>query len=110
MMKLLIEQSEFETLIGRNPDVPAPTGVTVIYFTATWCGACRRLDMDILQATFGAANWLKCDVDQNNYTAGFCGIRAIPAFLVVRDGKILGQTQNNNTQQVIAWIHSVLGQ
>jgi beta-lactam-binding protein with PASTA domain len=32
--------------------------------------------------------WLKCDVDQNNYTPGYCGIRSIPSFIVVANGKV----------------------
>lgn len=107
-MKYLMEQSEFETLIGRNPDVPAPSGATMIYFTATWCGACRRLDMNMLEGSLATVNWLKCDVDQNTYTAGFCGLRAIPAFLLIRDGKILGTLQNNNTMEIIHWAQTLL--
>jgi thioredoxin-like negative regulator of GroEL len=107
-MKYLMEQSEFEILIGKNPDIPAPAGVTIIYFTATWCGACRRLDMNLLEATFGTANWLKCDVDQNQYTGGYCGVRAIPAFVVVRDGKYLGMYQSSTTMEVVNWLHKVL--
>lgn len=107
-MKLLLEQSEFETLIGRNPDVPAPEGATIIYFTASWCGACRRLDLNLLEGSLATVNWLKCDVDQNNYTAGFCGVRAIPAFLLIRNGKILGTLQNSNTIEVINWAQSLL--
>ncbi len=109
-MKLLIEQSEMEILIGRNPDVPAPTGATMIYFTASWCGACRRLNMDMLESSLASVNWLKCDVDANNYTPGFCGVRAIPAFLLIRNGEILGQLQNNNTAEVIKWAQSLLAQ
>lgn len=107
-MKYLLQQSEFETLIGRNPDEPAPTGVTIVYFTAAWCGACRRLDLNLLEATFASATWLKCDVDHNNYTAGFCGIRSIPTFLVVRDGKILGQFQHSSTMEVVNWLNQTL--
>lgn len=107
-MKLLTDQSEMEILIGRNPEIPAPAGATMIYFTASWCGACRRLNMDILEGSLGAVNWLKCDVDANNYTPGFCGVRAIPAFLLIRGGKILGSFQSSNTMEVVNWAQTLL--
>ena len=107
-MKYLMEQLELETLIGRNPDVPAPAGATMIYFTATWCGACRRLDLDLLQGSLATVNFLKCDVDQNNYSPGFCGVRAIPAFMLIRDGKILGNLQSSNTMEVVHWATTLL--
>ena len=98
-------QEEFEILIGKGQeDVPVPTGVTVIYFTATWCGACRSVKPDALEAAMPSVTWLKCDVDQNNYTSGYCGVRAIPTFLVVKNGKILGTLQANQNEKVLAWV------
>lgn len=103
-MKYLMTQEEFEILIGKNQDVPAPAGVTVIYFTATWCGACRSIKTDALEAAMPSVTWLKCDVDQNNYTSGYCGVRAIPTFLVVKDSKVLGTLQANQNEKVLAWV------
>jgi thioredoxin 1 len=99
-------QDEFEQLIGRQD---TPQGVelprfTVIYFTATWCGACRRLDVPALEAAMPGVNWLKCDVDQNNYTPGFCGVRSIPTFLIVADKKIIGPYSNNQNDAVLKWV------
>ena len=99
-------QEEFEQLIGVQP-VPDGTPVpafTVIYFTATWCGACRRLNMPALEYVLPEVNWLKCDVDQNNYTPGYCGVRSIPAFLVVVNKKIVDMLGSSDTQKVIAWL------
>ena len=108
-MKLLISQLEFEQLIGLQE---AEVGVTipdftVIYFTASWCSACRRLDFDAIEkGTSGTgANWLKCDVDMNNYTPGYCGVRSIPAFLVVNKTKISDIFQSSDTQKVIEWVN-----
>ncbi len=107
-MEYLMDQLQLETLIGRNPDVPAPAGATLIYFTATWCGACRRLDMNLLLGSLATVKFLKCDVDQNNYSPGFCGVRAIPAFMLIRDGKILGSLQSSNTMEVVTWANTLL--
>jgi thioredoxin 1 len=104
-MKYLETQEELEILLGKNPDVPAPTGVHVIYFTANWCGACRSLDMEALVAAFPQVNWLKCDVDRNTYSPGFCGVRAIPSFMFIRNGKAEGPLfQHNKNANVAAWL------
>ena len=103
-------QEEFEQLIGVQP-VPEGTTVppfTVIYFTATWCGACRRLDMPALEAAFPEVSWLKCDVDQNNYTGGYCGVRSIPSFVIVKDKKVTPVFQSSSNEAVEKWIRSNL--
>jgi thioredoxin-like negative regulator of GroEL len=103
-------QDEFEQLIGRQP-VPDGTTLphfTIIYFGATWCGPCQRLDMAGLEAALPQVNWLKCDIDQNKYTPGYCGIRSIPSFLAVVDTKIVGQLQSSDTNKVAAWVQTLL--
>ena len=107
-MKYLMEQAEFETLIGRGeyPDAEVPP-FTVIYFTATWCGACRSIDLNALMAVFPNVNWLKCDVDQNNYTPGYCSIRSIPTFLAIKDKKIVGTLQSSDNIKITDWITSL---
>jgi thioredoxin-like negative regulator of GroEL len=105
-MKYLMSQEEFEQLIGRAP-VPEGTVIpsfTVIYFTATWCGACRRLDMDLLQEELPEVNWLKCDIDQNSYTPGFCGIKSIPTFAVIINQKFTDMLTSSDTRTVFSWV------
>lgn len=103
-MTLLQSQEEFETLLGRVPtDKPIPS-LVVIYFTAKWCGACKRLDLDQIQNTVPNATWLKCDIDLNDYTAGYCGIRSIPTFLVIQDKKVAGQLGDSRTEKVVEWL------
>jgi thioredoxin 1 len=108
-MKYLITQEEFEVLIGiQTPPIGTVVpAFSVIYFTANWCSACRRLDIPSLEAAMPEVNWLKCDVDQNNYTAGFCGVRAIPTFLVVKDKKVVGTLQSTNNAAVEKWVRSL---
>ena len=104
-MKLLISHVEFEQLIGvqdPDPGVVLPH-FTVIYFTASWCGACRALDLAAIEAAVPGANWLKCDIDQNDYTPGYCGVRSIPTFIIVHNKKVVDTLTSNNTQKVIDW-------
>ena len=107
-MKYLMTQEEFEQLTGVQP-VPEGTTIppfSVIYFTATWCGACRKLDMPALEAALPEVNWLKCDVDQNNYTGGYCGVRSIPAFIIVKNKVVGTPLQSNSNDTVEKWIRS----
>lgn len=104
-MKLLISHIEFEQLIGvqdPDPGVVLPN-FTVIYFTASWCGACRALDLDAIEKAVPGANWLKCDIDQNDYTGGYCGVRSIPTFIIIHNKKVVDTLTSNNTKKVIEW-------
>lgn len=104
-MKLLVSQIEFEKLIGlQDPEqgeVIPP--FSIVYFTASWCGPCRRLDSAAVEAAYPSVNWLKCDIDANNYTPGYCGVQSIPTFMVVANGKVGDKIQSSDAQKVIAW-------
>ena len=107
-MTALLSQEQFEKLLVR--DDTATAGLTVVWFTAKWCGPCRRLGMDQVMAASqqGAAGkstrWFLCDVDDNNYTPGYCGVKSIPAFLAIRDGKPAGMKQISDTAAACAWV------
>lgn len=105
-MKYLLTQNEFEMLIGKKEATEHLVDLSVVYFTATWCGACTRLNLPEIELAF-KAEWLKCDIDKNDYTAGYCGIRSIPTFLVVYKKKIVGTLSSSNTKEVISWLQSI---
>ena len=105
---MLATQTEFEILLGRVPSTEPVPSLAVIYFTASWCGACKNLDVPALQAAATAvgAAFLKCDVDVNDYTPGYCGIKKIPTFLVIKDKKIY-ELSSSDTATVAAWIKEI---
>jgi thioredoxin-like negative regulator of GroEL len=107
-MILLQTQDQFEQLIGRQETHDKLPPVSVVYFTARWCGACKNLDLTRLLGSFPMISWWKCDVDVNDYTLGFCGLRSIPSFVLIRNQQILGSISNNNTDKVLAWIQEKL--
>ena len=102
----LLDQTMFEQLIGVQETEKGVTlpSVTGIYFTASWCTACRRVDLVAVQKAVPGIEWLKCDVDVNQYTGGYCGIRSIPSFLVIKDKKILGTLGSSDTAEIVAWL------
>ena len=115
-MKLLESQEQLESLLRPQAAGTKPLGsqTACIYFTAPWCGACKALDLDAIQGGAGTSEavapiqWLKCDIDENKYSAGYCGIRSIPAFLVIHKGKVVGSLKSNQTSKVTAWLQTVL--
>lgn len=100
-------QDLLESLLRRGEYKNAQVApFVVIYFTAEWCGACRRLDLRQILSEFPNARWYVCDVDQNNYSAGFCGVKSIPSFMLIFNGKPSPVYSNSETKEVINWIHT----
>ena len=98
-------QEQFETLYNSELKDQA-----LIYFTADWCGACKRIDWDFILEEFPDLDIYRCDIDENKYTPGFCGIRSIPNFVMVSGSKkIVGPFQSSDTAKVATWIHTTLG-
>ena len=104
----LPDQEYFEALLGKRTDdrlvKRGAARFVIVYFTAKWCGACKRLDLAKICGGFSGIVFYKCDIDENDYTAGFCGIRSIPTFLAIQDGKILDTLGSSDTQKVGDWI------
>lgn len=98
MMIPLQTQALFEDLLKQESK--ENKGAVVVYFTASWCGACKRLDLDDLQSSNTQIRWYKCDVDENKYTLGYCGLKSIPSFVFIKDGKFLGKFSSSNTELV----------
>ena len=106
-MTVLQTQEQLEELLRRGEYKNAQVSpFVVIYFTADWCGACRRLNLNQILNEFPRARWFICDVDENNYSAGFCGVRSIPSFMIIAHGTPSQLFTNSDTQSVINWLHA----
>jgi len=94
-------QLQFEELLKPvDSEGKLAAKAVVVYFTASWCGACQRLNLDALQMMNPAVIWYKCDVDENKYTLGYCGLSKIPSFVFIKDGKFLGKITSSDTKFV----------
>ena len=103
-MIALQTQEEFEKLYKETP-LKSPI---LIYFTASWCGACKRLDWNFLKEEFPDLPIYICDIDQNKYTPGYCGVRSIPNFVLMPPSKKLEQFQSSETSKVASWLFNSL--
>jgi thioredoxin-like negative regulator of GroEL len=106
-MTVLQTQDQLEELLRRGEYKDAQVHpFVVIYFTADWCGACRRLNLAQILNEFPSARWFVCDVDDNQYSAGYCGVKSIPSFMVINNGKPSQLFTNSDTLSVINWIQA----
>lgn len=109
----LPSQAFFESLI-RRPELEglgasqaryAP--LVIVYFTARWCGGCRHVDLARLVGLRPDAVWYVCDVDDNTYTPGYCGIRTIPAFQAILDGRPVPLLMSSEHATISAWLEAL---
>ncbi|EKX48592.1 hypothetical protein GUITHDRAFT_105737 [Guillardia theta CCMP2712] len=61
--------------------------LVVAYHTAKWCGPCQRIWPENLAAKYGdKVSFLKVDVDEADDVAASNSIRAVPTFILLKDG------------------------
>ncbi len=111
-MKLLETQKQFEALWFETPEmgdgVRSHDKAWLVFFTAAWCGPCKKLDLEHLDTVannIGLPLW-KCDYVTNEYTPGYCNVRKFPTFVVFRPGSIVAVKSSNQTDEVAVWIQS----
>lgn len=105
-MMSLPSQEFFESLIKRATNNGTFDPIVLIKFTATWCNPCKRIDMNILLGLSSQIKWYECDLDQNEYTPGYCGVKSIPCFLAIVNGVPQPLFQSSDTMKVTEWIKS----
>ncbi len=104
----LLSQQQFEEEIWNSPKTQQKY---VVYFTADWCKACKRLNLPVIQSATQSAGAImyKCDVDVNDYTGSYCGIKTIPTFICFKGRKVIGQISNSETGLVQEWLQRMSG-
>ncbi|CAD2221178.1 thioredoxin 1 [Angomonas deanei] len=67
-------------------------GLTVVYFSAVWCGPCKTIEKDLGKLTYALPNvrFAKVDADNNPEIVTRSNVAQLPTFMLIRDGKMLG--------------------
>lgn len=106
LMTPLSDQSDFEDLLKWKE---GDTEVVVVYFTAKWCGPCKSVQLEkIIKASSGKIKWYVCDIDDNDYTAGYCQVSKIPAWLGIVKGKHRPLVNGTDTATIVNWANSLV--
>ncbi len=103
-MILLDTQEQFEELWNSTSGKSF-----VIWFSAKWCGPCQRMDKAALEqaAQDAGMELYYCDYTVNEYTPGYCNVRAFPTFQIITSPRIVvSKLTNSNTDSVCSWISS----
>jgi thiol-disulfide isomerase/thioredoxin len=111
-MKTFDTQLDFEVYWEGKAEQTKPAGFRTddkaffVYFTASWCGPCKRLDVDAIEAAAKAVGIPIWKVEQtvNDYTAGYCDVRTLPTFILAKPKEIVSRVSSSNTQDIVAWI------
>ncbi len=67
--------------------------VTVVEFSAPWCGACKATEPVVaaLSKDYPEIQFAKIDVAQNPALASKMGVMSLPNILIISDGKVIEQ-------------------
>ncbi len=104
VLQTLPSQEFFESLIKKNPPKPHDPIVIILFSAESWCKPCQRLDKQYLLSLSDKIKWYKCDVDENDYTPGYAGVRSIPAFLAIVNGQPQPLYVQSDAIKVAMWI------
>jgi thioredoxin 1 len=76
----------------------------LFYFTAKWCGPCRRIKPLLQKISDGVdASVLKVfmiDIDENDEIAKEFQIRSVPTFYLYKKKELIGQTGGGDIKKV----------
>ena len=108
-MTVLPSHEAFEAML--RPRRPTEDGFLDNYapwvcvsFSATWCGPCRKLDKESIVAATPSVNWYSCDVDANQTTLGYCGLKGIPGFCLIKDGTFKDRKTGGSAEDILEWL------
>lgn len=61
----------------------------VVDFSASWCGPCKLMEpvINAMSSKFADVEFIKIDVDELSDVAKEFGVRAMPTFVLLKQGK-----------------------
>jgi thioredoxin len=99
----LIDLATFDALDARGPGPE----VTLVDFTAKWCGPCRTLDavLNVLADEYaGRVRFVAVDVNDEPALADRFAVRAMPTLVVWRGGREVGRVVGSRPRAFVAGV------
>ena len=84
----------------------------IFYFTASWCGPCKRIYPELLdiikQLDSEKILIFKIDIDEedNNEICEKCNISSVPSFLLFKDRTYIDQVKGADKEKIINMINT----
>jgi thioredoxin 1 len=98
------ESSTIGDLESKIQSAALQNKLTIIDFTATWCGPCKMIApvFKELSEEYGSrAQFIKVDVDDNPEAAQKYGVTAMPTFLFIKGGEVVDRLMVRDTSCMI---------
>ena len=98
MIQQLTTQEQFKELLRGSQ--------FLVWFSASWCGPCQRMDKKMLEETAAELNlpFYYCDETVNRDTIDAVGIRTFPTFVLYDKGSESSRRVSADTTKVCQWI------
>lgn len=78
---------------------------TLMKFSAPWCGPCKQLDANMLNANLGNTKVEKINVDVDEASVKQYGIRAVPTLVLLQDGvEVKRKSGSMTASELESWV------
>jgi thioredoxin 1 len=98
-----------KTINESNFDSSVASGVSLVDFSATWCGPCRLMKPILEALSQEGLPVFEVDVSKSTELAGKYGVSAIPALLFFKDGEVKQSFTGVQKKEVLKSVFENLG-